>query len=168
MRLLGARIDGSIDLTGAHLADADGVALDLADAVVGGSVYLIGRRGGRGLRADGRNRCSTPPGRGPGHRPRRDDHRVRPVPGPQLRGPRACGGRLLAPPGCRWAATCSSRAPVASTGRVDLPLATLGRLTASPDCRFDAPGNTALDLTNAELASHLQARRRSACGARCG
>ena len=41
-------------------------------------------------------------------------------------------------------------------GRVDLPLATLGRLTASPDCRFDAPGNTALDLTNAELASHLR------------
>jgi hypothetical protein len=40
-------------------------------------------------------------------------------------------------------------------GRVDLPLATLGRLTVGPDCRFDAHGNTALDLTNAALASHL-------------
>src|SRR4051794_40676693 len=54
VRLLGARIDGSIDLTGAHLADQNGLALDLADAIVGGSLYLIGRRGGRALRADGR------------------------------------------------------------------------------------------------------------------
>jgi hypothetical protein len=43
VRLLGARIDGSIDLTGARLADDNGLALELADAVVGGSIYLIGR-----------------------------------------------------------------------------------------------------------------------------
>ncbi len=33
-----------IDLTGAHLADRNGLVLDLADAVVGGSIYLIGRQ----------------------------------------------------------------------------------------------------------------------------
>jgi hypothetical protein len=59
VRLLGAQINGSIDLTGAHLADDNGLALDLADAVVGGSIYLIGRRGGRGLRADGRIALSS-------------------------------------------------------------------------------------------------------------
>ena len=40
-------------------------------------------------------------------------------------------------------------------GRVDLALATLGRLTVGPECPFDAHGNTALDLTNAALASRL-------------
>src|SRR3954447_19787079 len=43
VRLRGARIEGSIALTGARLADDNGLALELADAVVGGSIYLIGR-----------------------------------------------------------------------------------------------------------------------------
>jgi hypothetical protein len=53
VRLLGARIDGSIDLTGAHLGDVKGVALGVDDAVIGGSIYLVGQQGGRDLWADG-------------------------------------------------------------------------------------------------------------------
>ena len=155
VRLLGARIDGSIDLTGAHLADVEGVALGVDDAVIGGSVYLIGRQGGRDLRADGaillnsahvagrvivRDATVTASDRSPGRN--YADHGVR---GSAIGASRlSVGGDLLFEGACRL------------DGRVDLPLATLGRLTAGPDCRFDAPGNTALDLTNAELASHLR------------
>ena len=155
VRLLGARIDGSIDLTGAHLADANGLALDLADAVVGGSLYLIGRRGGRGLRADGRIALNSAQVAG----------RVIVGDATITASTRPPGGNYT-DPGARGSAVSASRLSVGGdltfegdchlVGRVDLPLATLGRLTVDRDCRFDAPGDTALDLTNAELASHLR------------
>jgi len=47
MRLLGARIDGSVDLTGVHIESAMEQALDLSDAVIGGSLFLIPGAGGR-------------------------------------------------------------------------------------------------------------------------
>ena len=41
IRFLGARIGGSLDLTGAHLTDPlNGLALDLGDAQIGGSLFL--------------------------------------------------------------------------------------------------------------------------------
>ena len=155
VRLLGARIDGSIDLTGAHLAARDGLALDLADAVIGGSLYLIGRRGGRGLQADGRIALNSAQ-----------------VAGRVIVGDATVAASSLAPggnytdPSVRESAFSASRLSVGGdltfegrcrfAGRVDLPLATLGRLTADHDCRFDAPGSTAVDLTNAEVGSHLR------------
>jgi hypothetical protein len=39
LRLLGAQIDGSLDLTGARIECSDGPAVDLGDAVIGGSVF---------------------------------------------------------------------------------------------------------------------------------
>jgi hypothetical protein len=39
IRLIGAQIDGSLDLTGASLEHPQGLALDLGDATIGGSVF---------------------------------------------------------------------------------------------------------------------------------
>jgi hypothetical protein len=41
VRLLGARLGGSLDLTGARVSAPDEVALNLTDAVVEGSLFLI-------------------------------------------------------------------------------------------------------------------------------
>ena len=41
IRLLGARIDGSLDLTGAEITCTAGPALDLGDAIIAGSLFLI-------------------------------------------------------------------------------------------------------------------------------
>src|SRR5262249_51957307 len=54
VRLIGAQIDGSLDLNGAHIRSRSGVALDLTGAVVSGSLYLIGRAPDRRLVMEGR------------------------------------------------------------------------------------------------------------------
>lgn len=46
VRLIGAQVHGSLDLTGAHLTDPyDGLALDLGSAHIDGSVFIIPRSG---------------------------------------------------------------------------------------------------------------------------
>jgi hypothetical protein len=65
VRMIGAMIDGSLDLTGAQFGDGTGLALDLADAVVGGSLYLIADRAGR--RANVRGRIDMGSARIAGH-----------------------------------------------------------------------------------------------------
>jgi hypothetical protein len=48
LRLIGARIGGSLDLTGASLeSPVTGLALDLGEAVIEGSVFLIDDGSGR-------------------------------------------------------------------------------------------------------------------------
>jgi hypothetical protein len=47
VRLLGARIDGSLDLNGAHLESPTGLALDVSEAVIGGSMFVIDDSSGR-------------------------------------------------------------------------------------------------------------------------
>jgi hypothetical protein len=47
VRFLGARIGGSLDFAGARIESADGPALDLEGAVIGGSVFLIDDLAGR-------------------------------------------------------------------------------------------------------------------------
>ena len=156
VRLLGARIDGSIDLTGAHLADRKGLALDLADAVIGGGAYLLGGQGGRRLEIEGRVAlysvriagqlivsdatitAATPPSSA-------GDTINQHVHGAALG-----ASKLSVGGGMAFAGDCRIR------GRTDLPLATLSSLTADSTCRFDAPGSTALDLTNAEVSSGLR------------
>jgi hypothetical protein len=167
VRLLGVRIDGSVDLTGAHLTDENGLALEMADAVVGGSLFLIGRRGGRDLRADGQVAIYSA----------RVAGRVIVSDATITASTRSLSGSYT-DPSVRGSALGASRLSVRGdlifqrrchfVGRVDLPLATLGSLRADSDCRFDAPGSTALDLTNAELGSHLRLRAGFTCRARSG
>jgi hypothetical protein len=156
VRLIGARIDGSLDLTGAHLADPRGLALDLAETHVGGSVFLIpdpvtGRRpvvsgrvdlghariGGQFLVRGAAVSGTVPmPVAGP-YAPVRTD-------GTAINAPRlTVGGDLTFSGDCRI------------DGGVDLALSDLAGLTAHGACEFRAPGGIALDLTNAELRSSL-------------
>src|SRR5690348_3299336 len=47
VRLLDARIDGSVDFSGAHVSSGDGPAVGLGGAVIGGSVFLVADLAGR-------------------------------------------------------------------------------------------------------------------------
>ena len=47
IRLIGARINGSVDITGAHLTAVNGPAIELEDAIIEGSMFVIEAPGGR-------------------------------------------------------------------------------------------------------------------------
>ena len=47
VRMIGARIDGALELTGAHFLTGQGLALDLEGAVIGGSLLMGQDPGGR-------------------------------------------------------------------------------------------------------------------------
>jgi hypothetical protein len=155
VRLLGARIDGSLDLTGAHLADDHGLAIDLADAVIGGGLYLIGRREGRKLEIKGRVALYS--AQVAGQLVLRDAIIAASTTPPSgnymnqhVHGSAFGASKLSVGGGMAFENDCWIR------GRTDLPLATLSSFTADSTCRFDAPGSTALDLTNAEVGSGLR------------
>jgi hypothetical protein len=68
---------------------------------------------------------------------------------------RASRHRPSAPPACQWVATSRSGAVATSPAGLTYPSRPLAGSPSTGTARFDAPGDTALDLTNAELASHL-------------
>jgi hypothetical protein len=154
VRLLGVHIDGSLDLTGARLEQPAGLALDIADAVIGGSVHVIGSRSGRRPVVHGRIDAGT--ARIAGRLMLRDVeltcldvatddpywHRRRPH--TAFNAPRLhVGGQVTLEGAC------------VIVGGVDLSFSDLGDVVVEQDCRLRAAGRTALDLTRAELRASL-------------
>lgn len=158
VRLLGAHVDGSIDLTGAHLEQPDGLALDIADTVIGGSVHLIrsrvtgapvvhGRIDANSARISGRlmlrdaelSRAGTATG-DPYWR-RRQEHIA-------FNAPRLHVGEEVVLEGA-----------CVINGGIDLSFSELGNVVFEQDCRITAPGLVALDFTSAELGASLTFER---------
>ena len=156
MRLLGVRIDGSLDFTGAHLFSPAGQALDLNNAVIGGSLFLIadtttGRRptiNGRidlsSARISGQflirnatlsEAASTPTDSGYAHS--------------------RAHGTALSAPRLSVGAEVTFDGACQLSGGIDMSMSELSSLSIEPGCSLRAPGRTALDLTNAELLSTL-------------
>jgi hypothetical protein len=155
VRLIGIRIDGSLDLTGASFeSPLTGLALDLGEAVIEGSVFLIDASGRRphirgrvdmgGARIGGqflvRNATLEATGGVPvGSAYSRARTRGTAVSAPRL----SVGAELTLEGACRV------------SGGMDLSMSELSSFSIGPECSLDAPGHTALDLTNAELLSTL-------------
>ena len=156
LRLRGARIGGSLDLTGASVeSPLTGLALDLGEAVIEGSIFLLDDTSGRrpfirGRIDMGRTRIGgqflirnatleatvgTPVGNA------YTRARTR---GTALSAPRLSVGAELTLEG-----TCQV------TGEIDLSMSELTSVSIGPECSLAAPGRTALDLTNAELLSTM-------------
>jgi hypothetical protein len=153
MRLLGARIDGSLDLTGAHLVSPAGQALDLNDAVIGGSFFIIADTTGRRPVIEGRIDMSSTRISGqllirnatleaPGITPTDSGYSRSRAGGTALSAPRLSVGAEVTLEG-----TCRVK------GGMDLSMSDLSSLSIGDECSLRAPGQTALDLTNAELRS---------------
>jgi hypothetical protein len=154
VRLIGARIGGSLDLTGACIESAGtGLALDLGEAVIEASVFLI----------------DDPSGRRPLIRGRIDMGQARiggqflirnatlearagaPVGSAYSRS--RVGGTALSAPRLSVGAELTLDGTSQVTGGIDLSMSQLGSVSVRPGCELLAPGRTALDLTNTELLS---------------
>ncbi len=155
VRLLGVEVGGSVDLTGARITDhADGIAVELSDAVIGGNLYLIPSQGGRPPRLEGRLDLSgarvsgqmlvrsaelvSGPGRPGGY------HR--------LERPAAAltGAGLVVDGDVTFEGGCHV------TGGLDLTGCEAATVRLDGGTRIEAPGAAALDLSGARLRSGLE------------
>jgi hypothetical protein len=156
VRMVGARIDGSLDLTGAHLSSAGGLALDLGEARIGGSLFVIPQRytyrapviTGRidlgNAHVDGQVlvRDAVVTGRSP-------------VPTAEAYGPNRLSGTAINATRLTVGGDLTFEGDCRIHGGTDLSLSDLGSLTVDGACRLANPGQTTLNLANAELRSSL-------------
>ena len=154
VRLVGARIGGSLDLGGAEINSPGLTALDLGDIAIGANVYITD-----GLRS----------GRHPVFRGRLDMGSAR-ISGQFLIRNATLVGAAASPadhgfPSSRRSGTAMSAtrlsvgAEVAFegaceiSGGLDLSMGDMSSLSIGPACTLRAAGRTALDLSNAEVRS---------------
>ena len=156
VRLPGVQLGGSLNLTGASIESVDGPALDMGDATVNGSVFLIDDAAGNRPVIRGRLYMASArisarflirnatieinPGRLAG-----GVYAGRSVPRSALSASRLSVGAEL---------TLAGRCEV--TGGIDMSMADVSRFFIGAGCVLRAPGSTALDLTNAEIRASLR------------
>lgn len=154
IRMIGVHISGSLDLTGARIdAPVTGLALDLGEAVIDGSMFVIENIAGRAPVINGRihmgrariggqllirNAVLTSQG-------------AMPV-GTSYSRTRT-GGTAISAPRLSVGAEFTLEGSCQVNGGLDLAMSELSNLVIGPDCGLRAPGQTALDLTTAELLS---------------
>jgi len=156
VRLIGAHVNGSLDLTGARIeAGSNGLALDLGEAVIDGSVFLIPDAHGRKPVVHGRI----------------DMGRAR-ISGQLLIRGTTIAAQQSVPVGSAYSRSRQSgtalNAPRLTVGAeatledscqvdggIELSMSNLSSLSIGDGCSLHAPGRTVLDLTNAELLSTL-------------
>lgn len=155
IRLLGAHIEGSLDLTGARITCGKGPALDLGDAVIGGSLFLIPDSEGR--RPVIRGRIDMGSTRISGQllirNARLRKSRTTPVDSGYSRS--RIRGSALSAPRLSVGAELTLEGNCRIVGGLDLAMSDLGSLSIAGDCSLRADGRTALDLTHAEFRSAL-------------
>ena len=151
MRLLGVRINGSLDFTGAHILSPAGQALDLNDAVIGGSVFLVSDAAGRrpvimgridmsSARISGQFLVRNATLEGPAITPADSGYARSRARGTAVSAPRlSIGAELTLEESCQV------------IGGIDLSMSELSSVSIGPGCSLRAPDHTVLDLTNAEL-----------------
>ena len=151
LRLVGLQVDGSLDLAGAQVTAASGLALDLGDAAIAGNMYVAPSDADRRPEIHGRIHLSST--RIDGTLLIRDATLVRPDReegrhhSPRFDGKAMVGLRLFV------GAELSIEGATTVTGGVDLSSAELGRFALGSGGTIVAPGQAALDLTNAEIRS---------------
>lgn len=146
IRLLGGQLGGSLDLSGAHIYAPEGIALDLTDTRIGGSLFLIttairGRvdMGSARISAQFMVRGATL--EAPAATPSKSGYSRFRDSGTAVSAPRLTVGAEITLESCTV------------NGGIDLSMATLSSLFIDSGCTLRAPGKTAVDLTNTEVLS---------------
>jgi hypothetical protein len=155
VRLIGAQISGSLDLTSAHVHGPEGVALDLSDAVVGGSIFLIAEAGGRRSAIHGRLDMGS--ARVSGQFLIRDATVTAPAATPAKSGYSRFrdSGTAISAPRLTVGAEITLEGDSVISGGIDLSMSTLSSLLIDSGCSLRAAGKAALDLSNAEVLSTM-------------
>jgi hypothetical protein len=156
IRLIGARVDGSLDLSGAMIESSEGPAIDLEDATVMGSVFLVADAAGR--RPVVRGRIDMGSTRISGRllisdatiEAHTDVPKDRIYTRPAAAGTAFNAARLSVGAAMTLAGRCEV------VGCIDLSMSDLSSLSIGGNCVLRAPGSTALDLTNAEIRALLR------------
>jgi hypothetical protein len=156
IRLVGARIDGSLDLTGVRLeATTAGLALDLGDATIEGSVFLISSPAGRQPVIEGRVDIGSAKISGQflvrdasinGHAS---------VPSGSAYAQARAGGTAISAARLSVGADVTLEGACAVTGGIDLSMSDMSGFSVGGDCTLRGVGHPALDLTNARLRAGL-------------
>jgi hypothetical protein len=156
VRLAGARIAGSLDLTGAHVSSPGGPAVDVEDATIGGSVLITDDPAGRRPEIRG---CLNLAGarvaaqfliRNAVLEARDDAPEGSTYASPAGAGTAVHAARLTAGAGVTLADGCRVK------GSINMSLGDLGGMSVGEHCTISAPGRTALDLTGTEVRALLR------------
>jgi hypothetical protein len=156
VRLIGARIDGSIDLAGAQLESGQGPAIDLEGATINGGVFLIDDAAGHRPHISGRFDLgsATISGRllirNATIEVRSDAPKGSGYVMPSVVGTAVSAARLSVGAEVMLAGRCQV------TGRIDMSMGDMSSVSIGENCALRAPGGTALDLTNAHIRSLLR------------
>jgi hypothetical protein len=160
VRMIGARIEGALELTGAHFLAGQGLALDLEGAVIGGSLLMGQDPGGRFPVVRGRMDLGSASISGTlilqhavigEATPGQPHNGYKPAPpGTVIRAPRLLVGDAF---------TLERDCEI--TGGIDLAMAMLGSVSVGPQCTISSPGRTALGLASAQIGSQVRLDRQS-------
>lgn len=156
VRLHGARIESSLDLNGAHIESSNGPALDLENAIIQGSMFLIEDSFGR--RPNIRGRITMASARISARfliRNATIEAHVNVQKG-SIYERSTSESTALNAPRLSVGAEVTLEARCDITGRIDMPMADMSSISIGENCILRAPGRTALDLTNAEIRALLR------------
>ena len=156
IRLLGARIAGTLDVVGARLSSLNGPALDLEDATCDGSVFVTEDPMGRRTEINGRVGMASMRigGRLLIRNATIAAHTAVPKDSPYAR-PTAHGTaldavRLSVGAEVLFTGQCEV------TGRVDMSIGEMSSMSVGAGCVLKAAGRTVLNLTNSEIRADLR------------
>ena len=161
IRMIGARIGGSVDITGARIEATDGPAIDLGGATVAGNVFVIEDPSGR--RPVIRGRFDMDSGRIAGRfvirnatlEPRADESMGSIYAKLTTVATTISAERLSVGADVMLAGRCEVK------GCIDLSMGDLSSVSVGGDCALRTPGRTALDLTNAGISGTFRLHRRA-------
>ena len=161
IRMIGARIGGSVDITGARIEATDGPAFDLGGATVAGNVFVIEDPSGR--RPFIRGRFDMGSGRIAGRfvirnatlEARADESMGSIYAKSTTVATTISAERLSVGADVMLAGRCEVK------GCIDLSMGDLSSVSVGGDCALRTPGRTALDLTNAEIRGTFRLHRRA-------
>jgi hypothetical protein len=156
MRLLGARIQGSLDLHGAQFESVGVEAIDLADTIIDGNMFLVEDPDGH--RPVVRGRIYMGSARIAGRLVLRNAILEAPesVPTDSGHAKSRSGGAAVSAPRLSVGAEVTLAEHCEVTGTIDMSMGDMSSLYIGENCMLRAPGRTALDLTNAEIRSLLR------------
>jgi hypothetical protein len=155
VRLIGAHIDGALELTGAHIIATRGLSLDIEGATVAGSFMIIEGPDARRPVIRGRMDLSSATITGglyirnadiePGTAGELYSSSFKPAAAASsIRARRmTLGGEFALEAGCQV------------TGGIDMFMSDLGSLSVGSGCTIAAAGSTALELTNSEVRGSI-------------
>jgi|SRR5450755_605646 hypothetical protein len=153
IRLLGARIGGSLDVTGARIESLAGPALDLGDAIIGGNVFIVDDRSGRRPVIRGRLDMGSTRISGQFLIRNASLEGSRGMPADRGYARSRTSGTAMSATRLSVGAEVALEGACEVTGGLDLSMSDMSSLAIGDACSLRAPGRTALDLSTAEVRS---------------